>query len=130
MNVKLDTGAAPGRRSTRRFARPARRAAAIAAFAVLPALAAPAAALAGGGDAAAGEAKAASLCVACHGRKGVSTNPLWPNLAGQHAFYLAKQLREFRSGKRKDPVMNPLSGALSDEDIEDLAAYYESLKPE
>lgn len=126
MNVKLDTGAAPGRRSTR----PARRAAAIAAFAFLPAFAAPAPALAGGGDAAAGEVKAANGCVACHGRKGVSTNPLWPNLAGQHAFYLAKQLREFRSGKRKDPVMNPLSAPLSDEDIEDLAAYYESLKPE
>lgn len=71
----------------------------------------------------------AMVCAACHGRKGVGANPLWPNLAGQHAFYLAKQLKEFRSGKRKDPVMNPLSAPLGDEDIEDPAAYYESPDP-
>ena len=41
------------------------------------------------------------------GVDGNSTNPLWPKLAGQHAFYLAKQLREFRAGKRADPSMRP-----------------------
>ena len=91
---------------------------------VLAAFVAPAHA----GDAAAGEAKAAP-CAACHGKDGNSMNPLWPKLAGQHAFYLAKQLRAFRDGERTDPTMNTLSKPLSDEDIEDLAAYYASLTP-
>ena len=80
------------------------------------------------GDAATGKAKAAA-CAACHGVDGNSANPLWPKLAGQHAFHLAKQLREFRAGKRADPSMGPMSQPLSDEEIEDLAAYYASLTP-
>jgi cytochrome c553 len=54
------------------------------------------------GDAAAGKAKAA-VCAGCHGPDGMSVNPMWPNLAGQQEMYLAKQLRDFRDGNRKDP---------------------------
>lgn len=78
-------------------------------------------------DAAAGKAKAAT-CVACHGPEGVSVNPMWPNLAGQKEAYLAKQMKDFRDGRRNDPVMGPMAKGLSDEDIANLAAYYASLK--
>ncbi len=77
------------------------------------------------GDAAAGKTKAV-VCSACHGVDGNSINPLWPNLAGQHAAYLAKQMKDFRSGARKDPVMAPMAMPLSDADIDDLAAFYAS----
>ena len=80
------------------------------------------------GDAAAGKAKA-SLCAGCHGSNGISLNPLWPNLAGQKEGYLIKQLRAFRAGTRKDPMMEPIAKNLSDEDIENLAAYFSGLKP-
>jgi cytochrome c553 len=80
------------------------------------------------GDAAAGKAKSVT-CAGCHGANGVSTNPMWPSLAGQKAYYLAKQLRDFRDGKRHNPVMAPMAKGLSDQDIENLAAYYSSLDP-
>ena len=85
-------------------------------------------ALAQGGDAAAGKAKAA-LCAACHGPVGVSVNPAWPSLAGQQPVYLAKQIRLFRDGERVEPTMQPFVQNLTDQDIEDLAAYYASLSP-
>ncbi|MDT8387263.1 MAG: cytochrome c [Thiogranum sp.] len=78
-------------------------------------------------DAAAGKAKSAT-CAGCHGPAGVSANPLWPNLAGQKAPYLAKQMKAFRDGDRKDPMMSPMAKPLSDADIENLAAYFSSLK--
>jgi cytochrome c553 len=78
------------------------------------------------GDPAAGKAKSGA-CVPCHGPDGISENPLWPNLAGQNAPYLIKQLRAFRDGTRNDPMMSPMAQPLSDKDIEDLAAYYSSL---
>ena len=78
------------------------------------------------GDPAAGKTKAAS-CAACHGPAGVSASPLWPNLAGQKDQYLVKQMKAFRDGQRQDPLMAPMAAGLSDEDIEDLAAYYASL---
>ena len=80
------------------------------------------------GDAAAGKAKAA-VCSACHGADGNSTNPLWPKLAGQHADYLVKQLKAFKSGERKDPSMSPMATPLSDADMANLAAYYASQTP-
>ena len=80
------------------------------------------------GDAEAGKAKAV-VCSACHGIDGNSINPLWPKLAGQHAAYLAKQMKAFRSGERKDPVMAPMAMPLSDDDIDNLAAFYASQKP-
>ena len=75
------------------------------------------------GDVAAGKAKSA-ICAACHGATGNSVNPLWPNLAGQKEQYLAKQIRAFRDGIRKDPMMAPMVAGLSDADIANLAAYF------
>ena len=81
----------------------------------------------GAGDAAAGKAKAA-VCGACHGADGNSVNPMWPKLAGQHANYLVKQMKDFKSGKRKDPLMSAQAAALSDQDMQNLAAYSASQK--
>ena len=79
------------------------------------------------GDAAAGKEKS-MLCAACHGADGNSVNPMWPSLAGQHEEYTIKQLHEFKNGKRNEPQMSPMAMPLSDQDIEDLAAYYASQK--
>ncbi len=78
------------------------------------------------GDAAAGKVKAAS-CAICHGAEGVSANDIWPNLAGQKSGYLVKQMKAFRDGDRKDPMMSPMAAPLSDEDIDNLAAHFSSL---
>ncbi len=80
-----------------------------------------------GGDAAAGKAKSAS-CAGCHGAAGISSNPMWPNLAGQKDAYLVKQMKAFRDGQRNDPMMSPMAKPLSDADIDNLAAFYSSLK--
>ncbi|MFT6193428.1 MAG: cytochrome c553 [Cognaticolwellia sp.] len=79
------------------------------------------------GDAAVGKAKSA-MCSACHGAAGISAIPMYPNLAGQKEAYLAQQLKNFRSGQRKNAVMGPMSMALSDDDIANISAYYSSLK--
>ena len=80
------------------------------------------------GDAEAGAAKAA-LCAACHGQNSISSNPLWPSLAGQQEAYLAKQIKAFRDGERVDVSMQPFVANLTDQDVEDLAAYYAALSP-
>jgi len=68
-----------------------------------------------------------TLCASCHGPTGVSTNPTWPSLAGQHANYLAKQLRDFKLNKyRNASIMAPMVANLSEQDIEDLATFYAS----
>ena len=79
------------------------------------------------GDAAAGKGKSA-LCAACHGAAGVSAIPMYPNLAGQKEAYLVKQIKDFKSGARKDPVMAPMAMAIADADIENISAYFSSLK--
>lgn len=78
------------------------------------------------GDAAAAATKVGS-CVACHGADGIGKAPQYPNLQGQKAAYLEKQLRAFRSGERKDSNMNALAKPLSDADIANLAAYFEQV---
>jgi cytochrome c553 len=78
------------------------------------------------GDAAAGKVKAAS-CVACHGADGVSSNPAWPNLAGQKEAYLVDSLKAYEAGARDEPVMAGIAKALSDADVANLAAYYAGL---
>ena len=78
------------------------------------------------GDAAAGRPRAAA-CAGCHGAVGISPNDTWPNLAGQNAAYLARILAAYKSGDQKDVAMTPLAQALSDADIQNLAAYYASL---
>jgi len=82
----------------------------------------PAAALYAG-NVAAGKNKAAA-CAACHGTDGNSLIPMYPSLAGQSANYIAKQLADFKSGDRNDPVMAGMVAALSEEDMNDLAAYF------
>ena len=82
----------------------------------------------GSGDATAGKAKAA-VCAACHGPAGISVNPAWPSLAGQQPVYLAKQIRLFRDGVRVEPTMQPFVQNLSDQDVDDIAAYYAGLSP-
>lgn len=79
------------------------------------------------GDAVAGKGKAA-LCAACHGADGISSTDIWPNLKGQKYGYIVKQIKAFRDGSRKDPSMQPMVAALSDADIENLAAYFSNLK--
>ena len=68
----------------------------------------------------------ARACQVCHGKGGHSTNPSYPVLAGQHAQYIVKQLKAFRGGTRKDPIMNGMAAPLTDQDMEDIAAYFES----
>lgn len=81
------------------------------------------------GDAKAAEPLASTLCAGCHGPKGMSSNPLWPNLAGQKEQYLIKQMADYKAGRRNDPVMEPLAQTLEDKAIEDFAAYYAELSP-
>lgn len=77
----------------------------------------------------AGKQKATS-CAGCHGAAGISNNSAWPNLAGQKEQYLRIQLRAFRGGLRSNSMMNGMAKTLSDADIENLAAYFASLKRE
>lgn len=73
-------------------------------------------------------ANKALTCVGCHGPEGNSSNGQYPILAGQQAAYLANQLRAFKNGARKNPTMNGLASGLSDEDINNLAAYFSDQK--
>ncbi|MFQ5487700.1 MAG: c-type cytochrome [Gammaproteobacteria bacterium] len=79
------------------------------------------------GDAAAGKAKSAK-CATCHGASGIAPGSN-PNLAGQKEAYLAKAMKDYRDGRRKDPMMSMMMKGLSDSDIADLAAYFAAQKP-
>jgi len=70
----------------------------------------------------------AGRCVSCHGVGGISSSPLYPNLAGQKAPYLLKQMRDFQTGKRADPVMGAMVKGLSEADMDGLANYYSKMK--
>lgn len=83
-------------------------------------------AFAAAGNADAGKSKAA-MCAACHGANGIGASDAYPNLAGQHADYIAKQLKAFKDGSRVDPVMAPMAAALSEQDMADLGAYFSGL---
>jgi cytochrome c553 len=78
------------------------------------------------GDAAAGQGKAA-VCFGCHGADGNATAPAFPKLAGQHANYLVKQLKDIKGGVRPSPMMMAFASGLADQDMEDLAAFFSSL---
>jgi cytochrome c553 len=78
------------------------------------------------GSAEAGKARALT-CTACHGPEGNSASPMWPNIAGQNAPYLLAQLKAFKDGSRVDPLMSSQAMMLSDEDMANLAVYFESL---
>lgn len=82
------------------------------------------------GDAAAGKQKAAT-CAACHGADGNSSNAQYPKLAGQHASYLYKELMNFKHGQRVNAIMQGMVSGLSDQDMQNLAAYFsqQTMKP-
>ena len=81
------------------------------------------------GNAAAAESNT-KVCAACHGVKGISSNSAWPNIAGQKSQYLMAQLRAFRDGDRVNPMMSPMAKPLTDQNIEDPAAYYSAMSCE
>jgi cytochrome c553 len=81
------------------------------------------------GDAAENGATKAAVCSACHGANGNSSNPEWPNLAGQGERYIVQQLKYFKEGKRNNPVMAPMAAPLSDQDMVDIAGYFAVQKP-
>ena len=80
-------------------------------------------------DAQAG-AKKSAPCQTCHGKDGMGTLPDAPHLAGQPAIYLERALKAYRSGERKNEMMNAMAKPLTDDDIRDLAAHYASIKIE
>lgn len=73
-----------------------------------------------------GRAKA-KVCAVCHGEVGVSVLPNAPNLAGQPEFYLAEQLKAYRSGKRSNEIMNVIAKPLTDAEIADLSSWFASI---
>lgn len=83
-------------------------------------------AVAASGDADAGKVKAAA-CAACHGSNGIGSTDTYPNLAGQHSDYIVKQLKAFKAGDRKDPLMGSMAAPLSEQDMADVAAYFAGL---
>ena len=80
------------------------------------------------GSAEAGATKAA-VCTACHGVNGNSTNPEWPNLAGQNAAYVREQLAMFKAKKRNNPVMQPIVDPMTEQDFADVAEYFATQTP-
>jgi cytochrome c553 len=81
------------------------------------------------GDPAKGKEIVDKVCAACHGADGNSVIPANPSLAGQHSEYIYKQLTEFKTQKRKNPVMLGMAATLSDDDMHNVAAYFSSQKP-
>lgn len=81
-------------------------------------------------DAEAGKATASGVCAGCHGPKGISAADTFPNLAGQKKSYLVSALKAYRDKTRNAAMMNGMAAPLSDQQIDDIAAYYASLKPE
>lgn len=79
-------------------------------------------------DVEAGKKKAAEVCAACHGADGNSQTADFPRIAGQHADYMRKTLRDYKSGARKDPIMAGFANQLSPQDIENVAAYFAAQK--
>ncbi len=78
------------------------------------------------GDPVAGEAIAVD-CKQCHGMDGMSRSSNYPNLAGQREFYLLKQLRNFKNGRRQSPIMKSMISDLEEQDLKDVAAYYSGI---
>ncbi len=69
----------------------------------------------------------ATTCFACHGVDGNAADPQYPRLAGQYNEYLQQALHEYKDGRRKNPIMMGMTAGLTDQDIEDIAAYFSSL---
>jgi cytochrome c553 len=80
-------------------------------------------------DLARGDTVATAVCVTCHSADNTRGAPTQPLLKGQHPEYLVKQLQEFKSGKRDNPIMKGFASALSDADMTNVAAFYAAKKP-
>ena len=80
-------------------------------------------------DMEAAKKKVSEVCQACHGMDGNSPVADYPKLAGQNADYLAKTLRDYKSGARKNAIMNGFAATLTPQDIDNLAAYFASQPP-
>ncbi|WP_025771434.1 c-type cytochrome [Thioalkalivibrio sp. HK1] len=78
------------------------------------------------GDIEAGREKASALCQSCHGPDGNSPTTQFPKLGGQHAGYIVRALKDYKSGARNNPIMAGFAATLSEQDMKDLAAWYES----
>lgn len=89
----------------------------------------PAIAIAQGSASARAEEIVQGKCFICHGADGESSSPVFPRLAGQHAAYVARQLADYQSGKRKSSTMQPMVEGLNAQDFSALGAYFESRKP-
>lgn len=96
--------------------------------AAAPAAAAPVVAKAAKPDLVKGEKSFTAVCASCHGADGNSGVPAYPKLAQQHPEYLVKQLQEFKSGKRKNAIMQGFAAALSEEDMRNIAWWAASNK--
>jgi cytochrome c553 len=72
--------------------------------------------------------KKAEACVACHGLSGNSASGMFPTLAGQNARYIYLQLKDYKEGRRKNPMMSAVAGALEKQDMHDLAVYFAAQK--
>lgn len=80
-------------------------------------------------DIEAGKKIGGSVCAGCHGVNGVSAADPFPNLAGQKPGYIKNALKAYKEGTRKADIMNNMAANLSDQDMENVAAYFASLKP-
>jgi len=72
---------------------------------------------------------AVAVCAACHGQTGISTVPNYPNLAGQHADYLKREIAEYKDGGRKNAIMSAMAATIKDSDVAELADYFSSMRP-
>jgi len=95
------------------------------AFSLILAFAGFSATVSAAADITAGQTTAA-ICAGCHSMDGNSLNPAWPKIAEQHPAYLVKQLAEFKAGKRTNAIMAPMAMALSEQDMENVSAYFAS----
>ncbi|MEW6312854.1 MAG: cytochrome c [Pseudomonadota bacterium] len=75
------------------------------------------------GNVAAGKKKVDEVCSSCHGKDGRSENPMFPKLAGQNESYIVHALHAYKKGDRKNPIMGGMAAGLSEEDIQNVAAY-------
>ena len=72
---------------------------------------------------------AVAVCAACHGATGISVVPNYPNLAGQHADYLKREIAEYKDGGRKNPIMAGMAATIKDSDVDALADYFSKMQP-
>lgn len=79
------------------------------------------------GDKVAGQEKVQQVCASCHGLDGQGINETYPKLAGQFADYIVVALNDYKSGARKNAIMNGFAATLSEQDIENVATYYSTL---